>query len=454
MSEAMKLLSSGALLDWERLTGQSKFVIDIVTIPIFSAFAGLITNWTGVWMLFAPVRFVGFRVPGLQVAFPYLPRRVQILPTFAPGGRFGFQGFIPARTEKMASLTVDKAIAKIGGPREFFTQLEPKAIAAQFATLIEKELTLTVDSIMTQGYPSLWTNIPAQARDLVYRRVAGEIPEIADRAFAEIGEHIDELLDVKTMVIDYLRNRPELMKNVIHGIGAPELRFMVRSGLFGFPLGILLALYLQIHARIPVLQVIPAPMIVLIGSALIGVIVNIIAVRVVFTPAVPSSRVRYPWGQALLARRQVEAATDFGHAIAHEVITMDAIVTELLHGSNGDKTQGLIKNVMADEIDRILGRMRPMVRLAIGDRRLGAIRAGSTSSALAIVPSLADDADFSRDQAVKLDRLCSQKLRELPPDEFVDLLYSAIEQDAWLLYLHGGILGVLVGAVHLAVFGA
>lgn len=454
MSEAINLLASGVLVDWERLTGQSKFVIDMVTIPIFSAFAGLITNWTGVWMLFAPVRFAGFHVPGLQVLFPYLPRRVQVLPTFAPGGKFGFQGFIPARAEKMASLTVDKAISKIGGPSEFFAQLEPTAIAAQFALLIESELRPTVDSIMAHGYPSLWAGLPPQARELVYRRVAGEIPEIADRAFAEIGAHIDELLDVKTMVIDYLRTRPTLMKDVIHGIGAPELRFMVRSGLFGFPLGILLALYLQIHSRIPVLQVIPAPLIVLIGSALVGVVVNIIAVRVVFTPALPSSRLRYPWGQALFAQRQEEAATDFGHAIAHDVITMEVIVTDLLHGSNGDKTRGLIENVMTDEIDRILGRMKPMVRLAGGGRRFEAIQAGSTSSALAIVPALADDAEFSRDQAVKLDRLCTQKLRELPPDEFVDLLYSAIEQDAWLLYLHGGILGVLVGAVHLAVFGA
>jgi len=45
-------------------------------------------------------------------------------------------------------------------------------------------------------------------------------------------------------------------------------------------------------------------------------------------------------------------------------------------------------------------------------------------------------------------------LRELPPREFVELLYCAVEQDAWLLYLHGGALGAVVGLVHLVVFGA
>ena len=43
--------------------------------------------------------------------------------------------------------------------------------------------------------------------------------------------------------------------------------------------------------------------------------------------------------------------------------------------------------------------------------------------------------------------------RALPPAEFGEMLYTAIEQDAWLLYVHGGLLGVLVGAVHLLLFG-
>ena len=32
--------------------------------------------------------------------------------------------------------------------------------------------------------------------------------------------------------------------------------------------------------------------------------------------------------------------------------------------------------------------------------------------------------------------------------------YSAVEQDAWLLYAHGGFLGIFVGATHLLIFGA
>ncbi|MFH5230438.1 hypothetical protein [Antrihabitans spumae] len=450
----MSAVALSGIIDWHELAGWSTFTIELVTIPIFSAVAGLITNWTGVWMLFALVKFAGFRVPGLAAIYPWFPRRVQILPIFAAGGRFGFQGFIPARSEKMASMVVDKAISRIGGPSDFFRQLEPAAIANQFASIIASDLRSTVDAVIQHAYPDLLDDLPPRVREVVYARVAEELPELANRAFNEIGEHVDELLNVKTMIIECLAARPELLKDVVQGIGAPELRFMVRSGLLGFPFGILLALYLHVHHSIPVVGVLPNWLVILCGAAMIGVTVNVIAVRVVFTPAVAKPWYLCPWRQARFARRQEAAATDFGHAIAHQVITMPVIVGHLIDGPNGDKTKKLLNRVLAEEIDRILGRMKPLVSVAVGARRMKAIRRGSTSTAIAVVPELATDPEFNRVQAQKLDLLCAQKLRELPPEDFVELLYCAVEQDAWLLYLHGAVLGVAVGCVHLLIFGA
>ncbi|WP_306306547.1 hypothetical protein [Mycobacterium celatum] len=125
--EMIELTTASSFIDWEELTGQSQFVVDLVSIPIFSAIAGLITNWTGVLMLFAPVHFTGFHMRGLKTIFPLLPRKVQILPIFAPNGVLGFQGFIPCRAEKMASLIVDKSIFRIGGIADFYQELEPDA---------------------------------------------------------------------------------------------------------------------------------------------------------------------------------------------------------------------------------------------------------------------------------------------------------------------------------------
>nr|WP_246598357.1 hypothetical protein [Nocardia tengchongensis] len=72
-------------------------LLELITIPLFTGVIGYITNWTGVLMLFKPVRFHGFRLPGLATVFPLLPKRIQVLPLLQYDGRFGWQGIVPSR---------------------------------------------------------------------------------------------------------------------------------------------------------------------------------------------------------------------------------------------------------------------------------------------------------------------------------------------------------------------
>src|SRR5580698_10217602 len=108
-----------------------KFFVDLITIPLFTGVIGYITNWTGNIMLFNPIRFYGVRVPGLRILYPLLPRRVQVIPAVRSDGRFGWQGIVPSRVDKMASIAVDKALAKVGSISDFYRLLEPDKIADQ-----------------------------------------------------------------------------------------------------------------------------------------------------------------------------------------------------------------------------------------------------------------------------------------------------------------------------------
>jgi hypothetical protein len=109
--------------DWVRL----------VTIPFFTGAIGWLINWTGLIMLFNPVRFHGVRIPGLQELSTLLPRKLQEIPGIMQGG-IGWQGIVPARAAKMGSIAVDKAIAKLGTPGEFYQQLDPDEIAEHIVT--------------------------------------------------------------------------------------------------------------------------------------------------------------------------------------------------------------------------------------------------------------------------------------------------------------------------------
>ena len=46
-----------------------------------------------------------------------------------------------------------------------------------------------------------------------------------------------------------------------------------------------------------------------------------------------------------------------------------------------------------------------------------------------------------------------ERIREMPPADFSEMLRSAMREDEWLLYLHGAVLGFAGGLAHLAVFG-
>jgi hypothetical protein len=62
--------------------------------------------------------------------------------------------------------------------------------------------------------------------------------------------------------------------------------------------------------------------------------------------------------------------------------------------------------------------------------------------------------ELTEAQAKRIEEFSTEKLRQVPPAKFGEMLYAAVEQDAWLLYVHGGALGVLVGAAHILIFGA
>lgn len=451
----IEVATASSLIDWEELTGQSQFVVDIVSIPIFSAIAGLITNWTGVLMLFAPVHFTGFHVRGLKSIFAFLPRKVQILPIFAPDGVLGFQGFIPCRAEKMASLIVDKSIARIGSIADFYQELEPDVLAEQLADAARPSVRRLATDVLENQHSVLWQLLPFPARSMVLSTVEERLPAISRRAFARIGEHIDDLLNVKLMTVNFLRRNPGILCDIFKGFGGPELKFMVRIGALGFLFGFPLALYLtavrQYHP--PVLSAIPAWLTVLSGAALIGVIVNILAIKVVFEPGTPQPRYRYLWKQGLLPKRQHEAVAQFARMLSTEVLTVTNFARELLFGTSADKTASYIEEVVSEEVSDILTPLAATVAQSLGLVNLDSLQQGATQQFINFAPEVFFSKEFNDDKAAKIEAFATTKFRELPPAEFGEMLYTAIEQDAWLLYVHGGLLGVVVGAIHLLLFG-
>src|SRR4051794_15394078 len=213
-------------------------LLSLLTIPLFSGAIGYATNWTGVWMLFHPLRFRGFRLPGLAPLAKLLPRRVQQIPGVMVGG-VGWQGIIPSRAAKMGSIAVDKGIAKVGSARDFYDQLDREALAEHVLASAREEIHELVERVMVREHPQLWRDLPPRLRARIHRRVEDQLPEVIPEVVDEIGDNIDQLLDPKLMVIRHIEAHPELANKVFGAVGDKELKLIINLGfVFGFVFGL------------------------------------------------------------------------------------------------------------------------------------------------------------------------------------------------------------------------
>ncbi len=419
----------------------STSTIALITVPVVTGVIGYTTNWTGVLMLFYPVHFRGLRAEWLQSLARLLPHKVRQIPGIMVGG-IGWQGIVPSRAAKMGSLSVDSGIAKLGTPREFFKQLDPEKIAEQIVLTTQPEIPTIVARVMEREDPRLWKNLPPRARGMVIQRVQQQLPTIVRSLTDQMADHIDQLIDVKLMVIK--RFEPELANRVFLSMGRRELKFIQNFGfVFGFALGIPVA---ALTHFVTFWWLLP-----LLGVA-IGYVTNWMALWMIFEPPEWRRYGLFRW-KGLFVRRQREVADVYASIVAEDILTVSEFGKELLHGPRSDKTRALIERAMRPAIDRAAGPLRPAVRVAVGAREYDAIRSAFASEPVDQLMVPLSDAEFSRTQSATMRKLIADRMREMAPTDFAEMLRTATKEDEWLLLLHGAVLGFAGGLVHLAIFG-
>lgn len=418
-------------------------IVNLITIPLFTGAIGYLTNLSGVWMLFNPVRFAGIRVPGLKQLVNMLPRKIQQIPGFANGG-LGWQGIIPSRAAKMGSISVDKGIAKLGSPSEFYAQLEPEKIAEHILATARGDIHDVTERILEREHADLWQDLPPQLKERVHERVQRELPDIVHQLTDDIGENIEYLMDIKLMVIKRMEERPELANRIFQDVGKKELKFIVNFGFFfgaalGFPL-------VFISEAAPYWWVLP------IGGVIIGYCTNWVGLWMIFEPVNPV-KIGPLKLHGLFMRRQPEVADVYAGIIADDIVTLANMGDELLHGPQSDRTRWMIEDRLRPAIDRSVGPAKPAFRVALGTRQYDAIRESIASEAVEYTMTPLTDPDFNRRQSSSVRKLIAARMVELPSVDFQLLLRSAMREDEWLLLLHGAVLGFAAGLLHLAIFG-
>jgi uncharacterized membrane protein YheB (UPF0754 family) len=289
----------------------SHSTLALVTVPFVTGAIGYVTNWTGVLMLFYPVHFRGVRVAWLTSVAERLPYKLRQIPGLMLGG-IGWQGIVPSRAAKMGSLAVDVGLSKLGTPREFFEQLDPERISEQILASLSGQTPEIIDRVMTREHPRLWGELPDSLKELIEQRVQRQLPDVVRQLTGQIAEHIDQLVDIKMMVIRRFDER--LANRVFLDMGRRELTFIRNFGFaFGFLLGIPVAAVTHFVTNwwlLPILGV------------LVGYVTNWVALWMIYEP--PEWRRIGPlrW-RGLFVRRQAEVADVYAQVVAEENASPD-----------------------------------------------------------------------------------------------------------------------------------
>ncbi|MGI9018089.1 MAG: DUF445 domain-containing protein [Euzebya sp.] len=408
----------------------------LVSIPIISGIIGYVTNYVGIKLLFYPVAFKGFAVPGLATVGRLLPRKLQAIPGLLHG-KVGWQGIIPSRAAKMGSIAVDKGVSKLGSPQEFYERLDPERIAQHILDTSRDDVRELVERNIEREYPRLWRDAPSKVREAVHERVQAQLPQIVRTVTQEIGRNIDQLLDIKLMVIRHIEEKPELANSIFLEVGAKELKFVVNAGLYyGVALGIpsvALFVYVAQWWTLPI------------AGVIVGYLTNAIALKQIFLPLRPKKIGPFTIKPGLFMRRQPEVARQYAKLIASDIVNLENIGREFMTGRRADRTRRMISDALKPAVDGAVGPLRGAVRLALGRRQYDAMRDRVAEEAFGYTVTPLSDPEFNAEQAEALEDLLTQRMKELPPEDFAELLRSAVVEDEWMLLMIGAVLGFTAG---------
>ncbi|PXY37177.1 hypothetical protein BAY59_00915 [Prauserella coralliicola] len=387
------------------------------SIPVVAALIGYVTKLVAIRMMFQPLNFTGLRLRGK----PFL----------------GWQGIVPKRAARMASIACDTMTQQLVTPREVVERLDPERIAKE----IERPLLAATEEIVTdiaaEYQPALWDALPERVRKLVVRRVQAEAPKMVASVMEAIKNDVDSVFDLKDMVVTSLVKDKALLNRIFQEAGHKEFRFIARSGLlFGGLIGIV---------QMVVWLVFRIPLIMPLFGLFIGWFTDWLALKMIFRPKEPTRYLGLFEWQGLFIKRRAEVSEAYAALIAREIITPHNVIEAVLRGPFSDKVVTLIQRQVDAELAKQASFAKPLVVMAIGSRRYQEMKERIADQVMARLPETLHYIEDYAEDAMDIRNTLVTKMKQLDADEFEGLLRPAFQQDEWILILTGALLGAACG---------
>jgi uncharacterized membrane protein YheB (UPF0754 family) len=384
-----------------------------LSIPLVAAVIGYVTKLVAIRMMFEPLEFVGFNKPYI-----------------------GWQGIVPRRAARMASIAVDTMTRELISAGEVVARLDPDVVASLLAEPMRQATEEVVAEIMAEYQPGMWDVLPDAVRGLIVARARAETPTMIREVLADIQNDVDAVFDLKEMVITNLLTDKMLLNRIFREAGHKEFRFIIRSGIwFGGSIGLLqMTLWVLFHQ----------PLIMPAFGLMVGWFTDWLALKMIFNPKRPV-RIFGFHIQGLFLKRRKEVAADYGALIADEIITPQKVIAAILNGPLSDRVLALVRHQVEYALNRSTGLVTPLVVLTVGSAKYNRMKRSIAAKVMARLPeAMSYLEDYARD-SMDVRNLLIDKMQQLDELQFEALIRPAFEQDEWILITVGAALGFFMG---------
>jgi uncharacterized membrane protein YheB (UPF0754 family) len=394
-------------------------------IPWIAGFVGYITNVLALWMTFWPLEFWGiplFRLPN------------------EPWGIIGWQGIIPTKAAKMASISFDLMTTRLLNIQEVFNRLDP----VKFADAMDDAILLLMDNVINEVaneyMPQAWASMPQAVKDDIVVTADNESGAFMAGFMKDMQTHVYDIVDIKEMCVDACVTNKHLIVKIFQECGDKEFDFIRISGFyFGFIFGLIQMMVWFFYS---------ASWIMPVAGFLVGWATNWLALKVIFQPIVPIKFCGLSV-QGIFLKRQNEVADIFARVICVEIMHVKAIWNAIFTGRLSKNFFAMLRAHTLVFTEKLVVEIEPLAVAAMGAETFLRMKEDIARKVMEKLPDVIDASYVYTQEAMDMETTIRNKMRELPAKEFESVLHPAFEEDEIQLIILGGILGAIVGFIQL-----
>lgn len=342
-------------------------------------------------------------------------------------------GIVSAHAEAVAGRLGDMLMSSVR-LSELFRLMEPEKIAAHVSDAVLEHLDDYVDAIMSEKNGVLWDNLPVMIRHRVYARVRRQLPSILDNFVDDLAENIDQLVDVRSLVLELLGRERSLLVQLLHEVLRREYRFLLWVGA---STGLLLGL-----VELLVWRQAPDPRLLPLFALGIAVASHWLPRFFLLWPSGPLTIGSWFW-QGRMLRHHMGLTRDLAFRLGEEALSLRRLMQALLSGARAGRTRAMIKRHMRPLMEA--GMVRTSIQLFMGVATYAHIKQRVVDRAVVATMDTLSDADFNHQCSAQIQGLCAARLEALSPATLSRFFYSVLEEGVWLQRVVIAVVGAGLG---------